>query len=171
MGTCVPEVATAVAVPVATTVFTGDGVAVGTDPGAVGDIPDVGFAVTPGGTVLGGVGLSRNGGIIGGRLLSRVPITRANGLGWTICVVSKNQAIPTGGLLPQPNGPSYLRNMPSTVNSMPGRTSCNDCSNPRASRRRLAEIRDQLIPGPVYIKHSGGGSRKYDPVTRISSSW
>ena len=149
----------------------GDGVVVGTDPGGVGDIPNVGFGVTPGGMVPGGVGRPSKGGKIGGRSLSTVPITRANGFGWTICVVSKNQETPMVGLLPQPNGPSYFRNMPSTVNSIPGRTSCKDRSNPRASRRRLSEIRDQLVPGPVNSKHSGGGSRKNEPVTRINSSW
>jgi hypothetical protein len=81
VGMIVPGVPMTVGVLVTDGVPAGDGVAVGTMPVGVGEIAEVGEPVGLGSTIPGGIGLRTLGGNMGGRLPSKVPITRASGLG------------------------------------------------------------------------------------------
>ena len=81
VGIDVPDVGLEVGVSVPMTVVAGDGVVVGMKPVGVGDTPNTGVAVAPGGATPGIVGLANGGGRIGGKPLSTVPKVRASGLG------------------------------------------------------------------------------------------
>ena len=106
VGMDVPEVGLGVGVVVPITVAPGDGVVVGMILVEEGVTPGIDVAVAPGVWEPGIDGLAKGGGMIGSTPLSMSPKARANGLGWTICSVSRNQAMPASGRFPQPSGPS-----------------------------------------------------------------
>lgn len=92
------------------------------------------------------------------------------GFGWTILITSKNHALPSGAAFPQPSGPSYRRNIPSTVIDKPLSSILIARSKPVASSRSSSEIKAHSIAGPLYGTQSGKGALRREPLTRINRS-
>ena len=117
-----------------------------------------------------GVGTSGSGGwsTPGETPTSKTP---GKGFGWIICNVSRYQATPSSASLPQPSGPWYCRQKPSTVKMIPPGSKRSTGSNPRASRRKLPETSAHSNRGPLVWLHVGKGKRVYVPETRINLFW
>jgi hypothetical protein len=76
-------------------------------------------------------------------------VLATNGFGWMMRSTCKYQTLLVSGSLPQPAGPSYSRQMPSTVNVVPGAMMPKARSNPCAFNCNPSETNDQWKTGPL----------------------
>ncbi len=86
------------------------------------------------------------------------PPIKGRGLGCTRRTTSRYQTLSVGGSLPHPSGPSYRRQKPSTVSSIPSGTRLRSSSKPTPSRRNPWSTSAQRAAGPRTRPHAGKGS-------------